>query len=96
MQTNKLLRSLLVAVPAVTLMACGSTQSVNEQAAAETNTVVTDSSSGVQLSPATEVLTPQEQILKQIKASGSAMTGQTAQLFRVQIHHIKFGIAIFR
>jgi peptidoglycan-associated lipoprotein len=73
MQTNKLLRSLLVAVPAFTLIACGSTQSVNDQANAEQNTVVTDSSSGVQMSPAVQVLSPAEQIRKQFKAAGGVM-----------------------
>ncbi len=80
MQTNKLLRSLLVAVPALTLIACGSTSNVDDQVEANKNdTVVTDTSSGVQLSPAAEIVNPQEQIRKQIKeVSGSAAASSSS------------------
>jgi peptidoglycan-associated lipoprotein len=80
MQTNKLLKSLLVAVPALTMMACGSTTAVDNQVDAEkNNTVVTDTSSGVQLSPAVEMVNPQEQIRKQIKqVKGTDVTATDA------------------
>jgi len=68
MQTNKLLKSLLVAVPALTMIACSSTGSVDGQAGKDkSETVVTDSSSGVQMSPAVEIVNPAEQIRKQMK-----------------------------
>jgi len=67
MQVNKLLKGLMIAVPAMTLMACSSSSSVDEQArtnnaATEASSSSTDanSGSGVQVGAAQQVLSAEE------------------------------------
>lgn len=69
MQVNKLLKGLLIVVPTMTMMACSSSSSVDEQAGTNTTQAATETSSAnVQTGTATRVRSPEE-IMQEDKAA---------------------------
>lgn len=73
MQVNKLLKGLMIAVPAMTLMACSSSSSVDEQAqqtnassSASSSNTGANSGSGVQVGSAEKVLSPAEKMKQEL------------------------------
>ncbi|MFY8272600.1 peptidoglycan-associated lipoprotein Pal [Pseudoalteromonas sp. SSDWG2] len=68
MQLNKLLKSLLVAVPVMTLAACSSSSDLDEGQANETNQVETQTTETVEVETIQPVETPEEKMRKQIEA----------------------------